>query len=102
MSVASDKWMSMVASVGCCVCRRIGNGFTPAQVHHIASGSSLRSDFSVAPLCHEHHTGPTGLHGMGVKKFIVMYRLPGESEYGLLVWVNEDIAKHLLNIGAKR
>ena len=39
---------------------------------------------------------------MGVKKFVVMYRLPGESEYGLLIWATEDVAKHLINIGAKR
>ena len=102
MTVASDYWKDLVAQVGCVICRRVHGVYTPPEIHHVAEGSGLRSDFSIAGLCDEHHTGPTGLHGMGVKKFVVMYRLPGESEYGLLVLVNEDVAKHLLNIGVKR
>lgn len=31
---------------------------------------------------------------MGVKKFCAAYRVPWENEYGLLVWVNEDLAKY--------
>lgn len=69
--------MDIVAQVGC------------------AEGSGLRSDFSVAPLCPEHHQGASGLHGLGVKKFCRVYRPPGESEYGLLVWTNEDVANYL-------
>lgn len=88
--------MGFVASLGCVVCRRLGLGTVPAQVHHVAEGTGLRSDFSVAPLCEEHHdpmrTG-SGFHGMGVKQFCKLFRVPGESEYGLLVWLCEDIAK---------
>lgn len=93
---ASDH-MERVASLGCCVCRRIGHGYVPAQVHHVAEGSGLRSQWSVVPLCEPHHdphrTG-SGFHGMGTKKFCSMFRIPGESEYGMLVWTIEDLAKH--------
>jgi hypothetical protein len=83
--------MDKVARLGCVVCRRLGYGETPAQLHHVAEGSGLRSDFAVAPLCEEHHTGESGFHTRG-PEFLKQFRVPGESEYGLLVWVNEDLA----------
>lgn len=85
--------MERVASLGCCVCRRIGRGYSPAHVHHVAEGSGLRSDWAVAPLCPEHHTGASGFHKRG-KAFLSQFRVPGESEYGLLIWTIEDLAKH--------
>ena len=88
---ASDH-MERVAGLGCCVCWRIGHGYVPAQVHHVAEGSGLRSDWSVAPLCEEHHTGASGFHKRG-KQFLSQFHVPGESEYGLLIWTIEDLAK---------
>lgn len=88
--------MDSVSQLGCCVCRRIGYGPTPGQVHHVAEGSGLRSNFAVACLCAEHHTGSTGFHTMG-KQFLSMFRVPGETEYGLLVWTNEDLAEQRLS-----
>jgi hypothetical protein len=92
MNKAERYHVDRVASAGCVVCRRLGHGFVQPQIHHVAEGSGLRSWFAVAGLCPEHHTGKSGLHGMGTKKFCSAYRLPGECEYGLLVWVNHDLA----------
>ncbi len=92
-TVSEQHHKDKVARLGCVVCRRLGFVATPGQLHHVAEGSGLRSDFSIAPLCLEHHEGASGLHGMGPKAFIRLYRVPGESEYGLLVWTNEDLAK---------
>ena len=88
----AKRHMQKVAENGCVVCRRLGTN-SPAEVHHVAEGSGLRSDFAVAGLCPEHHRGKSGLHGMGAKAFVKLYRVPGETEYGLLVWVNEDLAR---------
>ena len=102
MRSPAERWKDKVARAGCVVCRLADINTSPpiatwdgasAQVHHVAEGSGLRSDFSVAGLCLEHHTGKSGLHGMGTKAFIRLYRPPGDSEYGLLVWVNELIAR---------
>jgi hypothetical protein len=30
---------------------------------------------------------------MGTKNFLRLYRPPGESEYGLLIWMIEQVAK---------
>lgn len=89
----ADDWMELVSSLGCCVCRRLGNGYVPAHVHHVAEGSGKRSPWSVAPLCPEHHTGQSGFHSRG-KGFLKQFRVPGETEYGLLIWTIEDAAKH--------
>lgn len=90
----AKRHMDLVARAGCVVGNReLGQCAGKLDVHHVAEGSGLRSDFATVGLCQEHHTGPAGLHGMGTKAFIRLYRPPGESEYGLLVWANEDIAR---------
>ena len=93
MNKAESAHVERVASVGCVVCRRLYGRFVPCQIHHIAEGSGLRSHFAVAGLCEEHHLGQSGFHRMG-KQFLKLFRIPGESEYGLLVLVNEDLAKY--------
>ena len=93
----AQRWMQRVAQLGCVVCRRIGLKDVPAQLHHIAEGSSIRSDYAVVPLCPDHHDGHksgSGFHGMGAERFCKIFRVPWEKEEGLLVWVNEDLAKH--------
>lgn len=89
----AQRHMESVASVGCVVCRRLYGHFVPCELHHIAEGSGLRSDFAVAGLCPEHHRGESGFHKRG-KGFLSQFRVPGELEYGLLIWVNEDLARH--------
>lgn len=91
----AERWGALVRSLGCVVCRRFvatPGQFSPS-LHHVAEGSGLRSDFAVAPLCWEHHQGKSGLHGLSPEVFVVAYRVPGESEFGLLIWVGEDIAR---------
>lgn len=100
MSRASAAWMWFVASLGCVVCRRAGTQPNGIELHHVAEGSGKRSDFAVAPLCPEHHRGASGFHGQGSRAFCSAYRVPGETEYGLLVWTAEDAAKALLARGA--
>jgi hypothetical protein len=92
-TAAESRHMEKVAALGCCICRRVFGRFVQAELHHVAEGSGLRSNFAVAPLCGEHHTGGSGFHHMGTKAFCSLYRVPGESEYGLLVLVNEDLAR---------
>jgi hypothetical protein len=95
VNVAERHHVDRVAQIGCVVCRRIFSIVTPGEIHHVAEGSGLRSWFSIANLCRTHHDearAGTGFHGMGTDRFCAAFRVPGESEYGLLVWVNEDLA----------
>ena len=84
------KYHDLVASLGCVVCRRLGFGYVPAQLHHVAEGSGVRHEHGVVPLCEEHHTGESGFHKRG-KGFLKQFRVPGESEYGLLIWLLQDL-----------
>lgn len=93
MTNAERSHMERVASLGCCVCTRLYGHYAPAQLHHVAEGSSKRSNFAVVPLCEPHHTGPAGFHTLGTKRFCSAYRVPWEREEGMLVWVNQDLAQ---------
>lgn len=78
MSAATKRHMNRVAALGCCLCRRLGYGSTPAQLHHIREGlgmSQRAADTLVIPMCPEHHTGGSGIHGLGVKRFERIYRV---------------------------
>lgn len=58
--------MSAVASLGCIVDTLEGKPDTPAEVHHIrtGTGAGLRSShLRVLPLCPLHHRGRLGIHG---------------------------------------
>ena len=96
--------MGLIAQLPCVVCRSLDQPSGPVEVHHVAEGSGLRSDFATVPLCYDHHRGAAGLHGLGTKAFLRTYRPPGESEYGLLVWTLEELEKLLWTTGkaAKR
>lgn len=90
---ALEKWWhGFLARLPCVVCPRSGEaGDGPLQIHHVAEGSGLRSHFSCVRLCKHHHDF---FHARPVQ-FLKIYRVPGETEYGLLVWQMEDIAARL-------
>lgn len=65
-TAAEREHMGKVAALGCVVCRLLGDGPTPAQVHHCREdqgGGQRGGNFCTIPLCPDHHTGPTGIHG---------------------------------------
>ncbi len=92
MNSAERLHVDRVARLRCCVGVRFGGCTGREHVHHVAEGSGKRSWFSIAKLCDGHHEGPIGLHS-GTKAFIRRFRPPGDSEYGLVVWTNEDLAR---------
>lgn len=84
--------LDLLSSLGCVVCRNLGYGPTPSEIHHLIGiahkGLSQRSSHQkTIPLCPEHHRGNEGIHGMG--------RKPWEAKYGtqdeLLAQVNQEL-----------
>ena len=63
---AERDHMGAVAALGCVVCRNLGFGETPAEVHHIGNGTlgKKASNFETIPLCDAHHRN--GGHGVAV------------------------------------
>ncbi len=100
MTAAEQLHIDRVARLGCVVCLRVFDMAVPPEIHHVAEGSGVRSNFSIAPLCKEHHVGESGFHKRGAV-FLKQFRVPGESEYGLLVWTNEDLAKFDMQRGRR-
>lgn len=87
MNQAEKRHHDIVRGLGCVICREFLGERTPCSVHHIAKGSSLRSEFMVAGLCPFHHKGSgEGLHD-GLTLFLRQWRLP--TEYHLLLLVNK-------------
>lgn len=73
---AERTYLSRVAELGCACCRRLGLGATPAEIHHPRKGTGMAQRAAhrdAIPLCPEHHRGNTGIHGLGVKRFAVVY-----------------------------
>ena len=73
---AERTYLDRVAALGCACCRRLGLGATPAEIHHPRKGTGMgqrASHRDAIPLCPEHHRGNSGIHGLGVKRFAVVY-----------------------------
>lgn len=91
MSAAGARHLNRVRSVPCVLCARLGMGDTPSAAHHPRSGTGMgtkRADWLAIALCHEHHQGDTGLHGMGRKAFEATYQV---DEWDLLADTIEAI-----------
>ena len=86
MKKAEKELYGKIARLGCALCRHLGYGETPAEIHHIRKNATKRNLSPVIPLCREHHRGDTGVHALGKKgKFEARY---GVDEQTLLDQTN--------------
>jgi len=88
---AEKAHMDRVARLGCILCRHLGYGETPAELHHVREGQGMgqrASNFLVVSLCPEHHRGQNGLHGLGTRGFEARYKL---NELDLLAMTIEGL-----------
>jgi hypothetical protein len=74
---AEKQHYAKVANLGCSLCRYLGYGESPPELHHIRRAGK-RTNKPVIPLCPEHHRGNTGIHGMGRKAFEREYKVTEE------------------------
>lgn len=103
--IHDKKRLEAVANLGCIVCRKLGNGWVPAQVHHlrrnpetgIKLGMSQRAgDNHTIPLCRQHHQGPIGwgFHG-GERTFEATYGTEADlwEQTNALLELGQDFAE---------
>lgn len=69
MTKAEKQLYDKLARYGCILCRTLGYGETPAEIHHIRRYGGRRGNCEVIALCPEHHRGNSGVHGLGHKGF---------------------------------
>lgn len=75
---SEQRHLNRLAGLGCILCRHLGMGETPAEIHHPRTGAGMsqrQPHWLATPLCAEHHRGPSGLHGLGTRAFERRYRL---------------------------
>lgn len=92
MKKAEREHLSRVAALGCIVCRNLGYGETPAEIHHIRTGQGVAqraSNYSSIPLCHPHHR--TGGHGVAVHAGKQTWEKNFGTELELLEQVNNEL-----------
>lgn len=91
-SKAGKQWMGDIAQLGCVVCRNLGYGETPAEVHHIRTGQGkMRAkDEDSIPLCPPHHR--TGGYGVAYHAGARKWQENFGSELVLLEQTKNDVA----------
>lgn len=68
-----------IAKLGCILCRHLGYGESPCEIHHIRRFGGKRDLAPVIGLCPEHHRGTSyGLHGLGAKRFEAYHQISQE------------------------
>lgn len=103
--IHDKKRLDAVADLGCIVCRKLGYGKTPAEVHHlrrnpetgIKFGTRQRAgDNYTIPLCVHHHRGGfgTGFHG-GERTFESLYGTEADlwEQTNALLELGQDFAE---------
>ena len=66
MTKSERLYLGRVARLGCMLCKVMGYGETPAEIHHVREGQGMAQraeNWLAVPLCPEHHRGKHGLHG---------------------------------------
>lgn len=64
---AEREHLGKVAALGCIACINLGYADTPAEIHHITTGTGMgqrASHYETIPLCYHHHSamGVDGFH----------------------------------------
>lgn len=91
---AEQQHLDRVAALHCIVCRNLGYGDTPAEIHHCCSGTgtSVRaSHFRTIPLCHTHHR--TGGYGVAIHAGQKTWEQKYGTEADLLAQVKRELGE---------
>ncbi|MCY0771285.1 Ref family recombination enhancement nuclease [Enterobacter cloacae complex sp. 2022EL-00788] len=85
--------LQKVADLGCVVCRNLGFGYSPAEIHHLRKGcgAGQRSAHKRSiPLCPPHHRN--GGYGVAIHSGQRKWEENYGSEEALLEQVNRELA----------
>lgn len=103
MTKAEREHLGRIAELGCALCRHKGWGETPAEIHHLRTGTGAgrkASHFEAIPLCPAHHRlGTSGSSGPAQIALHVLGRKAWERQHG--VTEGELLAATLALVGKK-
>lgn len=74
--MSAKTYLERVRACRCVVCTLMGVvQSTPTAAHHVESVRDGLSDYAAVALCHDHHQGPNGIHGLSRRGFEMRYKL---------------------------
>ena len=91
MRKSEKNYLDRVSQLGCVLCRHLGHGATPAEIHHIEIVRGPLTNYLVAPLCPDHHRGSDGVHGLSRRGFEMRYKLSEMELIGLTIKYLEEM-----------
>jgi hypothetical protein len=65
-----ERYEARLRLLPCVVCYLLDLPLTPCQELHHAGDPTERNPFCQVPLCHEHHQGESGIHGLRRRGFV--------------------------------
>lgn len=68
------QYETRLRTLPCVVGYITGQGCRTEELHHVGDAVD-RSDWAQVGLCHEHHRGATGVHGLHRRAFHARYKL---------------------------
>lgn len=69
-----SQYEARLRALPCVVGVHIGQPCRCEELHHVGPADE-RDDTNQVPICHEHHEGATGVHGLHRREFHRRYRL---------------------------
>lgn len=94
MKKSDREYLGRMVELGCVVCRNLGFGASPAEVHHLRSGvgAGQRSDHRRSlPLCPPHHRN--GGYGVAIHAGRKAWEKNYGTEEELLIQVQEELGE---------
>lgn len=91
MTAAEKRENDLIVAPGCRVCRKLGRGMTPANIHHVrrcGGKRKLAPKIALCPNCHQY--GPFAIH-RGRLTFEAHY---GVTEYELVTETEQLLLAH--------
>jgi hypothetical protein len=83
--------MDRVSQLGCIVCRNMGMGYVPCEIHHVIGKTKPNAHLSVLPLCFEHHR-------RGENNPIYVSRHPYKAEFEKRYGKEKDLLEQVDNM----
>lgn len=88
--MSASDYIERVAGLPCIICYfKLNRKVYLGDVHHTGDADE-RDPWAITKLCHEHHQGSTGIHGLHRRPFYSFWKV---SNNWLLARTNELLAK---------
>jgi hypothetical protein len=82
--VNQDRVDARLRLLPCVVCYLLGLPPRPAEELHHLGDPAERNEGAKVPLCHEHHQGPNGIHGLRRRGFVKATKISDVAMFGAM------------------